>query len=281
MLLPWSKPPAEITCPICGARLQVPRDKNNQFLLKPHCDSCGWNVARARRQLLRQIGQNVAFAAIFALYAWAITDTKWSTPFVGGWVLMAMGYPIFSQLRRLPRDRPAPRLEALSGIADFRAVTLETTRPRLNLLVEGAIVVGSAAAILFLPRELNPARRAFPKVPHELLFVILTTLFAAYQLTIHAVLFVRLIRSIRLENHLAKRAMMVKGRVTESNSGLIRYEFLDYSSQLIKGSGRDYTLGLYEDMPLPVLYDPDDSSLTCRWLGCSFIAHVVEPKNSH
>ena len=68
-------------------------------------------------------------AALFALYAWTVTDMKWSIPFVGGWVLIVMGYPIFTHLRRLPPTRPVPRLEALAGIADFRTVTLDTMRP--------------------------------------------------------------------------------------------------------------------------------------------------------
>ena len=128
----------------------------------------------------------------------------------------------------------------------------------------------SATAILFLPRELNPARRALPKLPHELLFVILTTMFAAYQLSIHAVLLLRLVHSIRLERHLAKRAMIVKGRIVDSKSGRIEYEFLDYSSHLMYGAGRDYTMGLYEDMPLAVLYDPDDPSLNMPMAGLQF-----------
>jgi len=55
--------------------------------------------------------------------------------------------------------------------------------------------------------------------------------------------------------------MTGNGRIIDSNSGTIRYEFLDYTSRLLYGVGRDYTLGLYEDMPISVLYDPDNPSL--------------------
>jgi hypothetical protein len=91
--------------------------------------------------------------------------------------------------------------------------------------------------------------------------VVFTTVFAAYQLGIHGILFFRLVRSIWSERHLAKRAMTGKGRIIQSSSGTIKYEFLDYTSLLRHGAGRDYTMGLYEDMPVSVLYDPDDPSL--------------------
>ena len=262
MLLPWSKPPREITCPVCGAKVPVRQDKNRQFQPKPYCDSCGWNVIRARRQLLAEIRQNVMTAALVAVYAWAVTGMKWSIALIGGSMLIVMGFPIIKQLRRLPPSRPAPPQPApLAGIVDFRDVALDTIRPRLNIILEALIVLVSVVAILFLPRELNPAQRRLPKVPHELLFVVLTIVFAVYQLGSHGVLFFRLVRSIWLERHLAKRAMTAKGRIIESNSGGIRYEFLDYSSRLVRGAGRDYTMGLYEDMPLSLLYDPDDPSL--------------------
>jgi hypothetical protein len=270
MLFPWSKIPTEITCPLCGDKVPIRRDKNSQFQPKPNCDSCGWNAGRARGNLLAQVRQNVALAVLFAIYAWAVTGMKWSIPFVGGWVLIVMGIPIVTRLRRLPRSRLAPPLAPLAGIADFHPVTLDTMTPRLSIIIEGLIVMVSSLAILFLPRELNPARRTLPGMPHQLLFVILTTMFAAYQLGIHGVLFIRLMRSIWLERHLAKRAMTASGRITDSDSGRIRYEFLDYGSRLRHGAGRDYTMGLYEDMPLPVLYDPDDPSLNMPVAGLQF-----------
>jgi hypothetical protein len=270
MLFPWSKPPAEITCPACRAKVPVRRNKNSQFQPKPYCDRCGWNVGRARKQLFVQIGQNVTIAALFALFAWTVTGMNWSIPFIGGWVLIVMGSPIITRLRRLPPSGPTPLLKPLAGIADFRTVTLGIVKPRLNIILEGLIVVGSAIAIVFLPRELNPARRTLPKLPHELLFVILTTTFLTYQLGIHALLFVRLVRSIRLERYLANRAMMAEGRIIDGNSGRIQYEFLDHASRLVHGAGRDYTMGLYEDMPLSVLYDPDDPSLNMPVAGLQF-----------
>lgn len=270
MLLPWSKPPHEITCPVCGAKVPIRQDKNRQLQPKPYCDSCGWNVLRARKQLVIQIWQNVILAALLACYGWAVTGMSWSIAFFGGWVLIVMGFPILRHLRRLPPSRPAAPVPPLAGIADFRGAALETITPRLNIIFEGLIVVVSAIAILFVPRELNPAQRRLPKASHEPLFVILTIGFAAYQLGIHGVLFFRLLRQIWLERHLANRAMMAKGRIIESSSGRIRYEFLDYSNRLVSGVGRDYTMGLYEDMPLSVLYDPDSPSLNMPLAGLQF-----------
>jgi predicted RNA-binding Zn-ribbon protein involved in translation (DUF1610 family) len=265
------KPPLEISCPVCGAKVIVHWNKNSQYQPKPYCASCGWNVARARRHFVAQVGQIVIMAALFAAYAWAITGMRWVMLFLGGWMFIVMGAPIITQFRRLPPSRPAPPLQPLAGIADLVPVTLETVTPRLNIVLEALIVVASAIAILLLPREFDPAKRRLPPVRDESLLVILTMLFVAYQLGVHGVMFFRLVRSVWLERHLAKRAMSGKGRVTRrSDSGTIRYEFLDYTSRLQHGAGRDYTLGLYEDMPLTVLYDPDDPTTNMPIVGLQF-----------
>jgi len=270
MLLPWSKPPREITCPVCGAKVQVHRDKNRQFQPKPYCNNCGWNVARARKRLLALILQNVLIAVLAAVYGWVMTGTWWIMPFFAGWMLIVMGVPIITHLRRLPQSRPTPPLQPLEGIADLGNATLDATTPRLNIILEGLIVVALTIAILFVSRELDPTQRRWPGVRHELLFVIFTTIFAAYQIAVHGIQFFRLVRSIWLEHHLAKRALMGKGRIIESDSGTVKYEFLDYTNHSLCGAGRDYTLGLYEDMPLSVLYDPDDPSLNMPVVGLQF-----------
>jgi uncharacterized protein (DUF983 family) len=166
MWLLWPKPPHEIICPVCGAKVLVRWDKNSQYQPKPYCDSCGWNVTRARKHFLAQVRQIVIMAALFAVCAWAVTDIKWAMFFIGGWMLIVMGVPILMHFRRLPPSRPAPSLQPLAGIADLGTVTLDTVTPRPNIILEALIVVASAIAILFLPRELDPARRRLPLVRH-------------------------------------------------------------------------------------------------------------------
>jgi hypothetical protein len=270
MSLPWSKPPDTITCPVCRTKVRVRWNKNSQFQLKPFCDSCGWNVTRARRHFLAYLWQIVMYAPLVAVFAWAMSGIMWVALLMAGWMLIIMATPIITNLRRLPPSRPAPPLPPLAGIADVDTVTLEVMRPRLNVILEGLVVIASGIAIVFLPRELDPARRRLPGVRHELLLVALSTVFAAYQLGLHGAMFFRLVRSLWLERHLAKRAMTGKGRIVESKSGTIKYEFLDYASQLLRGAGRDYSLGLYEDMPLSVLYDPDEPSLNMPAVGLQF-----------
>ena len=155
----WTKPAREIICPVCGANVLVRWDKNSQHQPKPYCDSCGWNVTRARKHFLAQVRRIIIMAALFAVCAWAVTDIKWTMLFIGGWMLIVMGVPIITHFRRLPPSRPAPSLQPLAGIADLGTVTLDTVTPRLNIILEALIVVASAIAILFLPRELDPARR--------------------------------------------------------------------------------------------------------------------------
>jgi hypothetical protein len=270
MWLPWFKPPREIICPICGARVLVDWDKSHQFEPKPYCDHCGWNVKRARRHFLVEIGQFVISATLMAVMAWAVTGMRWGVVMVCGWVLVFMGAPIIKRFCHLPPSRSVPPLQPLAGIAYVSRATLEAVTPRLRIIIEGLIVVLSAAAIVFLPRDLDPGLRRFPGIRHQLLFVILVTVFAAYQLGWHSIELFRLVRSIGLERHLAQRAMIGEGRVIESKSGRIRYEFLDYASQGLRGAGRDYTLGLYEDMPLSVLYDPDNPSVNMPVVGLQF-----------
>ena len=269
-LPPWFKPPSEITCPICGAKVQIRRQKNSQFLLKPCCTNCGWNVTRARRDFLNQIRQIVLIATFVGVYFWAVSGARFVALFAAGWMLIGMGSSLVTQVRSLPRSQAAPIVPPLAGIADVGTVTLKTVRPRWNIAFDALIVVASVIAILLLPRELDPARRRLPGIRHELVFVILTAIFAAYQLGAHGIVVFRLVRSIWLEQHLARRAMTARGRITGSNSGIIKYEFLDYSNRLLHGSGRDYTLGLYEDMALAVLYDPDDPSQNMPVVGLQF-----------
>jgi hypothetical protein len=215
--------------------------------------------------------RQVAMAApLIAVFGWAVTGIKWGALLIGGWMLMVMAIPIITNIRRIPQSRPAPPLPPLAGIADVGTVTLDTMTPRLKVILEGLIVVASGIAMVFLPRELAPGRRRLPGARHELVLVALTTMFIAYQFGIHAMVFFRLVRSIWLERHLAKRAMTGKGRIIESNSGAIKYEFLDYTSRLLRGAGGDYTMGLYEDMSLSVLYDPDDPTLNMPVVGLQF-----------
>ena len=271
MLLPWSKPPSEITCPKCGAKVPVRRNKNSQFQPKPYCDVCGWNVERSRRNLFAQIRQFAVTAVLFAAYAWAISGKSWFMLVAAAWMLGFMGFPIIAQLRRLPASIPTPPpSQPPTGFADLGTVTLEVVAPRLNIIVEALIIVAVTAAILFLPRELNPAHRRLPAARHERLFVILTIAFAAYQLVVHGIQFLRLVRAVWLEQHLAKRALAGKGRISESNSGTITYEFMDYTNRLHGGRGRDYTLALYEDMPLTILYDPDQPRFNVPLVGLQF-----------
>lgn len=280
MLFTWSKLPTAVICPVCGAKVPVRRDRNSQLQPKPYCDTCGWNVGPAGKQLFTQLGSVVAIATLFILYAWAWTGIKGIALFAGGWGLLFMGFPILGRLRRLPRSRPMLPLKPLSsGIADFRTVTFDAMRPRLNIALEGLIVTISAVAIIFLSRELVPDRRLLPKPAHERLFVVLLMGFAAYEFGSHALAFFRLLRSIRLERHLANGAMVAGGRILDSNSGRIRYEFLDHSNRLMRGVGRDYTMGLYEDMSLSVLYDPNNSSLNMPEAGLQF--HRPREANQH
>jgi predicted RNA-binding Zn-ribbon protein involved in translation (DUF1610 family) len=222
MLLPWSKPPSEITCPRCGAKVLVRRNKNSQFQPKPYCTVCGWNVERARRSLLTQVRQFAVAAALFAAYAWAISGKPWFVLIAAAWVLGFMGFPIIAQLRRLPASLPtAPPPQPLAGFADLGTVTLDFMAPRLNIIVEAMIILAMTAAILFLPREFDPARRRFPGARHEGFLVVLTIAFAAYQLIVHAIEFSRLFRAVWLEQRLANHAMTGKGRISDSNSGIV------------------------------------------------------------
>jgi hypothetical protein len=147
----WPKPPGEITCPICGAKVTVRWDKNSQFQSKPYCDSCGWNVIRARTHLFAYLRQIVLIASLAAFFVWAVTGTNWAGPLVAGWMLIVMAIPIIKNLRRLPSLRPVPSPPPLAGISDVGTVTLDVTTPRLKVILEGLIVVASGIAIVFLP----------------------------------------------------------------------------------------------------------------------------------
>jgi hypothetical protein len=199
-----------------------------------------------------------------------VSGIKLSPPIFVGFVLIVLAIPFISNPRRIPPDRPSPPLPPLAAIADVNTVMLDSATPRLRVIMEGFVAVAAAAALVSLPRELDPTLRRLPVGRHAFLLFALTTIFLLYQLGFHGTLFVRLVRAISLERHLAKRSMTGRGRVTQSESGSIKYEFLDYRSHSLCGTGRDYTMGLYEDMPLSVLYDPDNPSLNMPVVGLQF-----------
>ena len=270
MLSLWPKAPSEITCPRCGAKVSIPSSKRNGPQSKPYCAVCGWNVERARTFLSAQLKQSVIIAALFAAYVWALTGEAWMVLLTAVWMLVVIGIPIVSRLRGLPPTRPAPVLEPLTGFAHLENADLEGITPRLDVAVEALIILVATAAIVFFPSELNRHRQVLPQARHDLLLVVITIGFIAYQLVGHAVAFYRLLRALWMEQQLAGRAMRGIGRIIDSSSGMITYEFLDYGNSLQRGKGRDYTCALYEDMPVTVLYDPEQPWLNLPAAGLQF-----------
>ncbi len=272
MPLLWSKPPSEITCPKCGANVPVRRNKNSSFQPKPYCTACGWNVERARGHLIASLKQFVLVAAFFAAYMWTVSDQMWIALAFGTLMLLGMGGAILTELRRLPAPQPTPPLsQPLTIPGDLRNVSLQFTIPRLNIVANLLIVLAATAMIFFIPRELNPAHRRLPTARHELLFVLLTVVLAAYQIVGHGIEIYRLIRAIWVEQHLAAGALMASGRITHWESGaVITYEFLDYASRLQTGKARDLTMALYEDMQMRALYDLDRPWLNIAVVGLQF-----------
>jgi len=266
-----------ITCPHCGSPITLRRAFN--IGNKPFCTRCGWNLGRAQASLdaksslvtflplgvivlagfffflaARQGGANTpVFLIVIPLFlAFACIP-------IAGYYSTRKAIATAQQtvnpdlaLAQPPLD---PQLQMLQSMPRPRRV-----RFRFGGSVAGVVIafaaIGIINAVVFLTVSRPPHRSGndsfAPFIP--LLFVVIV--FAAVVL----IPFLRDRRNLPLlrDGELAFARVVSQRTVQQGKSSYssIDYEFKTSSSLQIRGTARDLTNSVFEDMTIPVFYDP-------------------------
>jgi uncharacterized protein (DUF983 family) len=267
-----------ITCPRCGSPVQQRRVFN--AVNKPFCLRCGWNLQRAEVALAGKSGVMImlpiAIVAV-ALFA-AFAASKTNTPFIfilPAFFLLIAAAPLWSyySMRKaiaaakftvnpdlaqsqLPLDPslrmlqslPRPRRVRFSFRGSFAAIAVMCA----GILVFFGVVLATANA-RHAPNNRGSYAMFFP------LFFLL----AVFAIVLVVPLF-RGKRDLPLlrDGELALARVVAQQTVQQGKTSYSRidYEFKTNSGEIIRNSVRDLTSSVFEDMTIPVFYDPVNPS---------------------
>lgn len=277
----YNQPMHTITCPRCGT--PIPFRKAFSIGNKPFCARCGWNLARAEAAVA---GKNFAvilvpFALAFLGAFAALTAKKSQSPFffifplLFGVVVLIPVWSYYSRRRALAAAKLSvnpdlalaqppldPALQQLQALPRPRRVRFRFAG---NLVAAAtvfvlAFVIGLGVFGLTAARGPRTARRPAPTFPMFIPPLLMLTVFPV----------VILFPVLRGRRHipLLRDGELALARVTSQQTiqqgktsySQIAYEFKTTSGQLVQNSVRDLTSSVFEDMTIPVFYDPTDPS---------------------
>lgn len=262
-----------ILCPRCGAPIATYRAFRPT--IKPFCSRCGWNLQRAEATIARtgstMMFIPIAIAALALLIAFATARTV--SP-IGILVPLAVGAILL-----IPSWSYCSARKQLDAAKSSANPALAMGQP---------FVDPSLQRLQALPRPRRVRFRAPTSLLIILLFLVLLPIGVVYLMTHHPasarghvhpsgflampIIFVVLIvvpyfRDKR-NQPLLRDGELSLGRVTyqeniqvgKSSYSRIAYEFKTPSGQLIQDRAKDLTYSVYEDMTIPVFYDPANPS---------------------
>lgn len=267
-----------ITCPRCGS--PVPLRRFFTAANKPFCTRCGWNLDRAeaalagKNTLVKFLPLGIAGIALFAFFA----SSRAHAPFfvmIPAFFSLFLLVPLWSYYS-LRKEVAAAKMTANPGLASAQPpldpslqMLQSLPRPRrVRLRLKGTITavafvlftfVGINAVVLLGigRRDSSPGKDGFV-VLLPFLFMILVFV-AAF-----AVPLVRDKRNVPLlrDGELAFGRVISQQTVQQGKASYSRidYEFQTNAGQQVRNSVRDFTSAVFEDMTVPVFYDPLDPS---------------------
>ena len=262
-----------ITCPRCGS--PVPLRRFLSVSNKPFCSRCGWNLDRAKAALaskstfVKFIPLGLAAMVLFFIFVNARANTPVMFVIPAIFLLIALvpmvGYYSTQKaiatakftvnpdlaLAQPPLD---PALQMLQSLPRPRRVRFRFTGSLAPLIVFGAIAVLNVILFLAVGRA-NRHNNNDPFVALiPLLFV--STVF----LVIILVPFFRDKRNLPLlrDGELALARVVSQRAIQQGKTSYSRidYEFRTSSGLQIRSSVRDLSNRVFEDMTIPVFYDP-------------------------
>jgi hypothetical protein len=285
---------SNITCPLCGSPI-----KQRGFFGrgKPFCVHCGWNLERAESSLKEKARASqfilVAFVIMAVALFWVSSSAgRGKRPVTALPILaifaLAGGLPLWSYLstkRTIARARATPSVQGVQvqPIPDaFLRRIQSLPRPRrVRFRFTGAlgVIVVSAFAVLFAIMIYGMARVKAPEGPRNAtplpyaFFVgpIAFVGLVAGIVIIPAVLKEKRNRPLFQDGEVAAARVLAQRTVAQGKSSYsqIDYEFRASGGQTIRNTERDLTQKVFEDMLIPVFYDPREPS-RCAALCASY-----------
>jgi len=270
-----------IACPLCGAPV-----KHRRFFTqgKPFCTHCGWNLQRAENSLNETARVPLFVFVVFVIMAigmfWLFSSTgRNSRPFPAFAVFaifaLAGGLPLcgyFFLKRSIALAKSVPQMQGVQAqpIPDAFLQRIQSLpRPRrVGFRFPGALAVVAAFAITVLFGILvfamtSAKRPAVPRgtapFPYFVLFVPATFIVLVLGIVlVPAVLKEKRNRPLFQDGEVAAARVLAQRTVVQGRTSYsqIDYEFRASDGQTIRNSERDLTRKVFEDMLIPVFYDP-------------------------
>lgn len=283
-----------ITCPLCGSPI-----KQRGFFGqgKPFCVQCGWNLERAETSLKEKARVPLFILVAFAIMAiglfWVTSGTGRgghlfpALPIVAIFVL-AGGLPLwsyFSTKRAIALAKATPSVQGAQAqsVPDAFLQRIQSLpRPRRvrfrfpgNSVAVFVLAVAMLFGIMFFAtarvRPPGGARDTAP-FPHFILAVPVVSVILILGLAlIPALLKEKRNRPLFQDGEVAAARVLAQRTVAQGKTSYsqIDYEFCASDGQTIRNTERDLSRKVFEDMLIPVFYDPVNPS-RCAALCASY-----------
>jgi uncharacterized protein (DUF983 family) len=286
---------SNITCPLCGAPVTV-RGLFGQG--KPFCTHCGWNLQRAEKSLNANARVPLILLAGFAVVAIGVFLTSSNarggthlTPALLMLVILALagGIPFWSYVstkRAIAQARATPSLQGVQTqpIPDAFLQRIQSLpRPRrVRFGFPGApvaaVVFGFAmlsGALFFATDRVGPP--AVPRTATPFPYFVLFGPIGFVVLILGIVIVPALLKEKRnrplfQDGEVAAARVLAQRTVSQGKTSYsqIEYEFRTLGGQTIRNTERDLSRKVFEDMLIPVFYDPVNPS-RCAALCASYL----------
>ncbi len=285
---------SNITCPLCGS--PIPR-RGFFGQGKPFCVQCGWNLERAESSLKEKsrvpLFIFVAFAIMAVGLVWVTSNAHGGIQPVPalailGVFALAGGLPLwgyFSAKRAIALAKSAPQMQGVQAqpIPDAFLQRIQSLpRPRrVRFRFPGAAVavVVVTMAMLFGIMFFATARIKAPGAPRDaapfpyVIFIapVVFVVLILGLVIIPAMLKEKRNRPLFQDGEVAAARVLAQRTVAQGKTSYsqIDYEFRACDGQTIRNSERDLSRKVFEDMLIPVFYDPANPS-RCAALCASY-----------
>lgn len=283
-----------ITCPLCGSPI-----KQRGFFGqgKPFCVQCGWNLERAESSLREKSRVPLFIFLAFAILAvglvWVTSNAHGGIQPVPSLAILAVfalagGLPLwgyYSAKRAISLAKAALSLQGaqtqpipdafLQGIQSLprpRRVRFRLPEAGLAVIVLAPVIL--SGILFFATARVGPLAGhgdATP-VPYEIFLApIVFVVLVVGIVIIPALLKAKRNRPLFQDGEVAAARVLAQRTVAQGKASYsqIDYEFRASDGQTIRNSERDLSRKVFEDMLIPVFYDPREPS-RCAALCASY-----------
>jgi NADH:ubiquinone oxidoreductase subunit 6 (subunit J) len=270
---------ASVTCPFCGTEAKL-----RQFFcfpIKPFCTNCGWNLDRAQNELGKKARDTWIVGGIFVFFLVAVCTiaARQREFYAPLGVLLAFGILFLVQTNdywttkreietSLGSGKGNP---SLSGRAPLPSTLIQEIQSlsqprRIRLSLEGrvsvllfvmALAIFAAFAFVLAGIIHDASLTGMERWPLVALLIVIAAVLAS-------LISFKILKEWRNSDHLLRFGEVIAANVVEQkvihygrySMNQITYEFSLPHIPLIRKTERDQTKKIFEDMLIPVFYDP-------------------------